>query len=111
MNITDEQKVNIQKRLCEILKEYDSTKESIDNDFRVYEDKISNLPKFIESMDVEFEKLTNITQKDISFLVFASTLQVARQWITSNLKKRLSDKKSAENTPFHTDEHSDRRVK
>lgn len=111
MNITDEQKVNIQKRLCEILKEYDSTKESIDNDFRVYEDKISNLPKFIESMDVEFEKLTNITQKDISFLVFASTLQVARQRITSNLKKRLSDKKSAENTPFHTDEHSDRRVK
>lgn len=111
MNISEEQKIAIQRRLQEIVADYDSTKQSIDNDLRQYEDVVNQLPQFIESADIEFEELTSITKKDLSFLVFASTLQVARQLITSILKSRLSDKESANKTPFHSEEHSDRRTR
>lgn len=111
MNISEEQKIAIQRRLQEMVADYDSEKQVIDNDLHQYEDVVNQLPQFIESVDAEFEKLTVLTKKDISFLVFASTLQVARQVITSLLKSRLSDKESANKTPFHSEEHSDRRTR
>ena len=109
MNLTEEQKVAIKERLQNIVGEFDSEKKEIDQDLYEYADKVDNLPNFIESVDDEFEKLTGITKKDISFLVFASILQVSRQLITAHLKTRLSDKESAQKTPFHGEEHSDRR--
>lgn len=111
MNITEEQKIAIKKRLQGMVGDYDSGKKEIDQALHNFREKIDNLPNYIESVDEEFEKLTGITQKDISFLVFASTLQVARQLITSHLKARLTDKESAQVTPFHSEEHSDRRTK
>lgn len=111
MNLTEERKIAMQKRLQDIVDEFDSAKREIDDDLRSYEEKIEKLPEYIESIDREFEELTSITKKDVSFLVFASILQVARQLITSQLKTRLSDKESANQTPFHTEEHSDRRTK
>ncbi len=111
MNISEKQKIAIQRRLQEMVADYDCTKQSIDNDLCKYEEVINQLPQFIESASVEFEKLTNATKKDLSFLVFAATLQVARQLITSILKNRLSDKESANKTPFHSEEHSDRRTR
>lgn len=109
MNLTEEQKVAIKERLQNIVGEFDSEKKEIDQDLYEYADKVDNLPNFIESVDDEFEKLTGITKKDISFFVFASILQVSRQLITAHLKTRLSDKESAQKTPFHGEEHSDRR--
>lgn len=78
MNISEEQKIAIQRRFKEMVGDYDSEKQSIDNDLYQYRDIVNQLPQFIESVDDEFEKLTIITKKDLSFLVFASTLQVAR---------------------------------
>lgn len=111
MNITEEQKIAIKKRLQGMVGDYDSGKKEIDQALHNFREKIDNLPNYIESVDEEFEKLTGITQKDISFLVFASTLQVARQLITSHFKSRLTDKESAQVTPFHSEEHSDRRTR
>lgn len=111
MEFSKEQKEAIKKRLKEMVADYDSTKQTIDDDLHHYESVVNQLPQFIESVDAEYEELTSITKKDLSFLVFASTLQVARQYITSVLKTRLSDKESANGTPFHTEEHSDRRTK
>ena len=109
--MTEEQKAAIQERLKNMVDEFDSIKKEIDNNLHSYEEKIDGLPKYIESIDLEFEELTSITKKDVSFLIFASVLQVARQLITSLLKTRLSDKESANKTPFHVEEHSDRRTR
>lgn len=111
MELSEEQKKKISNRLHGIVGDYDREKDSIDIDVHNYGEKIEKLPQFIVNVDNEFEKLTKITKKDLSFLVFASTLQVARQLITSKLKIRLSDKESADKTPFHSEEHSDRRTK
>lgn len=111
MIISEEQKLEVRKRFKQMVDEYDSQKAEIDQELNDYGEKVKSLPNFIESTDDEFERLTGITQKDFSFLVFASTLQVARQLITSHLKTRLSDKESAQNTPFHSEEHSDRRTR
>lgn len=111
MNITEEQKLIIRERLKKMVGAFDSEKKDIDQELHKYGEKIDSLPNFIGSIDEEFEKLTGITQKDISFLVFASMLQVARQLITSHLKTRLTDKESAQKTPFHSEEHSDRRTR
>lgn len=111
MNLTEEQKVAIKERLQNMVGEFDGEKKLIDLDLHKYADKVDNLPNFIESVDDEFEKLTGITKKDISFLVFASILQVSRQLVTAHLKTRLSDKESAQKTPFHGEEHSDRRTR
>ncbi|MCF2658807.1 hypothetical protein JQM83_06370 [Parabacteroides distasonis] len=108
MELTEKQKSEVRERLKKLMSQYDSTKLIIDNELHSYQEKVDRLPEFVESADNEFEKLTSITKKDLSFLLFASTLQVARQWITSNLKTRLSDKESAQSTPFHSAEHSDR---
>lgn len=111
MELTEEQKKSIHIRLLDMVNDYDTTKGGIDDDCRKYGTIIEKLPQFIESVDKEFEELTSITPKDVSFLVFASTLQVFRQWLTSILKTRLSDKDAASKTPFHSDDHSDRRTK
>ena len=111
MNITEEQKKAIQRRLQEVVADYDTEKRTIDSSLYKYKNAVNQLPQFIETVDAEFEELTATTQKDLTFLVFASTLQVARQLITSQLKSRMSDKESARKTPFHTEEHSDRRTR
>lgn len=67
MNISEKQKIAIQRRLQEMVADYDCTKQSIDNDLCKYEEVINQLPQFIESASVEFEKLTNATKKDLSF--------------------------------------------
>lgn len=111
MELTEEQKRDIRQRLNKMASEYDSNKKSVDADVQKLGKKVDGLPQFVEDVDAEFERLTSITSKDLSFLVFASTLQVARQLITSHLKERLSDKESAKKTPFHPDEHSNRLTK
>lgn len=87
-------------------------RESIDLQTWQYLEKLSTLPDKIDEYDAEFEKITGIQSKDWGFVVFASVLQAVRLLISDMLKRRQSDKQSAENTPFHNnDEHSDRTQK
>lgn len=111
MELSDEQKKRVQEKLSQALKEFDNNKQIIDNELQSYKKKIEELPSVVSAVDEEFEKLTNIAKKDWAFLAFASTLQVARQYLTSILKTRLTDKESAQKTPFHSEEHSDRRTR
>ena len=108
-NLSEEQKQRLKQQLKGGVAEYEENKRKIDSELSEYKSRIDGLPSFVEETDAEFERLTKITKKDAAFLVFASTLQVARQIITSHLKTRLSDKQSAQNTPFHSEEHSSRR--
>lgn len=110
-DISLEQKERAKQILSKALNEYDNQKSTIDNELQVYKKKVEDLPSVVLKLDDEFEELTNITKKDWAFLAFASTLQVARQYLTSILKTRLSDKESAKQTPFHSEEHSDRRTR
>lgn len=111
MELSLEQKDRAKQILSEALNEYDTQKSTIDNELQTYKEKVEELPSVVLKLDDKFEELTNITKKDWAFLAFASTLQVARQYLTSILKTRLTDKESAQQTPFHSEEHSDRRTR
>jgi hypothetical protein len=62
----------------------------------------------IDNIDKRFEQATKLTALDITFLFFATALQVARQYLLTNFKERLGDQAAAKNTPGHTEEHSNR---
>lgn len=111
MELTEEQKKIVRQRLLNAMNGYDSEKEKIDSELHAFGDKVNNLPQYIANVDEEFERLTKIQNKDLPFLVFASTLQVGRQLLSSKLKTRLTDQESANSTPFHNEEHSDRRTR
>ena len=108
---TQEEREAVKQRLSQWVKEYSVGKQATDAELEKTRQKVNELPKIVSDLDEEFEKLTSITKKDWTFLVFASTLQVSRQLITSKIKTRLTDKESAKKTPFHSEEHSDRRTR
>ena len=101
--------------LTELQEIFDSAKasrERIDADGWAYLQRVSLLPEKVEEYDAEFERLTGINHKDWGFVVFASVLQCVRVILSDLFKTRLSDKQSAEKTPFHNnDEHTDRTQK
>lgn len=111
MIISEEQIVALQQRLKAIVSQYDAEKSQTDKDLRKYAETVEKLPEFIEEADREFEQQTHIMRVDVSFLLFAATLQAVRQFATATLKTRLSDKEAARRTPFHMEEHSDRKGK
>lgn len=111
MELNEMQKNRLRESLKSVLEEYNSTNKEINVELKEYSSRIESLPKFISECDEEFEKLTSITRKDISFLIVSSALQCFRQIFTSHIKNRLTDKESAERTPFHGEEHSDRRAR
>lgn len=108
---TQEEKEFAKQRLLGISKEIIDIEAKRTTEFCEIQRTIDELPLVIAEFDAEFEELTSITKKDYAFLVFASTLQISRQLLTSILKNRLTDKESAKQTPFHTEEHSDRRTR
>lgn len=103
-----EDKKTFLSSLAGLSQDYVNKKCTLDADLCHYAEKIDKLPKFIANADAEFEDLTRLSKTDMSFLVFASTMQVVRQMITSHLKTRLTDKEAAKRVPFHTEEHSNR---
>lgn len=109
--ITQEEKDSTKQRLLQMVKEYSDGKQEIDAEVKNARERVNELPRVVSDLDAEFENLTNITKKDWAFLAFASTLQVSRQLITSKIKTRLTDKESAKQTRFHSEEHSDRKAK
>lgn len=106
---TLEQQESVRQRLMQMSEEFSDKKQNIDVEVDNFRKNVNELPKIVSDSDAEFEKKTSITGKDYAFLAFASTLQVSRQLITARIKTRLTDKESAEQTPFHTEEHSDRK--
>ncbi len=67
MELTEEQKRDIRQRLNKMASEYDSNKKSVDADVLKLGKKVDGLPQFVEDVDAEFERLTSITSKDMSF--------------------------------------------
>lgn len=95
--------------LQSIFDESKANRERVDAEAWAYLEKVSNLPDKVDEYDAEFERVTGIQRKDWGFLVFASVLQCVRVILSDLFKKRLSDKESAQKTPFHNDdEHSER---
>lgn len=62
----------------------------------------------LDEATIEFNSLTSIiNKKDIPFFVFSLILQGAYKYAIKQMRE-MSDKKLAEKTPFHNEEHSDR---
>jgi hypothetical protein len=62
----------------------------------------------IKDIDRQFAEATKLNAVDITFLFFATGLQVARQYLLTNFKERPGDQDAANNTPGHIKEHSNR---
>lgn len=63
-------------------------------------------------LDREFERRTKLNSTDIAFMMVAIGLQVARQYLLSQItfaSDRPSDKEAANNTSGHGEEHSNRK--
>lgn len=70
--------------------------------------KVRELPNFIEKTHEEFEKYTSLTSSDMNFLSLAIVLQSARQVLLNLYKERIDDKEAANKTSGHKKEHSNR---
>jgi len=70
--------------------------------------KVRELPNFIEKTHEEFERYTSLTSGDMSFLGLAIVLQSARQVLLNLYKERIDDQESANKTLGHDEEHSNR---
>lgn len=69
--------------------------------------KSSNL--IIENIDKRFNDITSFDKNDWSFLFFATSLQIVRQYfLTKFTDSRMSDQEAANDTWGHSEEHSDR---
>ena len=63
----------------------------------------------LDRIDKRFEDITSLGKTDWMFLLFATTLQVLRQYfLTSFTEERMNDKDAAESTWGHSEEHTDR---
>ena len=71
-------------------------------------EKVETLPQENNRLEAEFEELTKLTKKDDAFLVFASSLQVIRQLLTSKLKNRKSDKEAEKDIKGNEKNYSNR---
>lgn len=71
---------------------------------------VCNNSRFIiDKIDKRFEDITSLDKIDWIFLLFATTLQVLRQYfLTSFVEDRMNDKNATESTWGHTEEHTDR---
>ena len=110
--MTDDEKKQFAERLSEIFNNANDNLDSLQETTETRIDEIStsieDLPKWVSEYDDEFERLTQLRDKDIRFLMFACILQATRIVVMEHFKKRLSDKESAKQTLGHEDEHTDR---
>ncbi len=58
---------------------------------------------------IEFKRQTQLSNSDIGFLFLATALQVARQYLLTNFKKRPNDQEAAEKTKGKKKETSNRK--
>ena len=68
-----------------------------------------NTHAIIENIDKKFKDITSFDEKDWTFLFFATSLQVVRQYLITKFNDtRMSDQEAANDTWGHSEEHSDR---
>ena len=72
-----------------ILREGDIDRAEIDKQLDNLQNKVDNLPAFVEKTNADFEALTGLTPIDDAFLVFATSLQIVRQILLNKYKDRL----------------------
>lgn len=70
--------------------------QTIENESIRVADVAANAQSVIYDLDVQFEKKTGLTKTDIAFLFFATGLQMVRQYVLTNFKERLDDKKASQ---------------
>jgi len=87
------------KRKASINSDFDSTIKSIDeeiSEIKRVENIASNTKMILDDLDREFCEKTKLTATDAIFLFLAAGLQIARQYLLSNDKFRLSDDKQGD---------------
>jgi hypothetical protein len=99
-----ERRKKLEQRSAQTLQ---SMRDTADESLRVA-DYASNVARTLNDLDAEFEKQTELTKIDITFLFFATALQCARQYLLTGFPERLTDQEAANSTPGHTPEHSNR---
>lgn len=87
--------------------QYDLNRIAIDAQHTALYAKYSDT--LIDRIDATFESATKLNKLDISFLLLATALQCVRQYVIGTITQRVGDKEAASKTPFHNNEHSDRR--
>lgn len=108
VNLTSEEKEALRKKMQEIFNKNEQRTEEIKTRAKAIKIGFNALPEEICKYHKEFERLTGLTEKDVSFCIFAATLQIARQYLVTYFKDRLKDQAAAKSNPFHTEEHSNR---
>jgi hypothetical protein len=102
---------NIQERLNDINDRSKQTSQSMQDianeSFRVA-DYLHNAKQTLDNLDAEFEKQTELTKIDITFLFFATALQCVRQYVLTGFPERLDDQSAANSTDGYVEEHSNR---
>ncbi len=82
---------------------------SIRNDTHRMINICENSNIIIENIDKRFKDITSFDKKDWSFLFFATSIQIVRQYfLTKFADSRMNDQEAANDTWGHTEEHSDR---
>lgn len=97
MELTEEQRLEIEKRLRLIWQEHEEKNVQIQNELDLLQTKVESLPEFVEQTNRKFEEITSIkNKKDVIFLIVATALQITRQLIIDQYKNRLSDQEAAD---------------
>ena len=99
-----ERRKNLEQRFARTLQ----SMQDIANESLRVADYAGNAIQTLDDLDREFEKQTELTKIDITFLFFATALQCARQYLLTGFPERLSDQEAAKSTEGHTEEHSNR---
>lgn len=113
--VKEEDKNALTGDLRDLWEDIDETGNNIDQGIKevetevgTLENKVSNLPTFVEQTHAEFEKYTSLTGGDMGFLLLAVALQSLRQILLNLFKTRIDDKKAAQKVKGDDKEHSDR---
>lgn len=110
MELTEEQRLEIEKRLRLIWQEHEEKNEQIQNELDLLQTKVDSLPEFVEQTNKKFEEITSIkNKKDVLFLIVATALQITRQLVIDQYKNRPTDQEAANSTLGHNNDETSNR--
>ena len=113
LELSPEAREAFAKELSQIVNDFNSESklDEIEEKIDTLQAKVDGLPNFVAQANQEFEKLTQLTSKDATFLILASALQILRQELINKFKTRFDNQEAADNTKGHNKEHSNRTEK
>lgn len=85
-------------------------RKNLENRARALHIRMSNPSAVIQELDEQFEELTTLSKTDFIFLLFATVLQVVRQYLLTQFKpreERLNDKQAARDSQDNNSKFSD----